>query len=114
MGYPFVLGSYSNVFNGPVAAGNTDVVITKYNPLGTSLVYSTYFGGNKSEIVTSLIIDASNNLYLYGATGSSNFPTSVGCYDNSFNGGTFLDFTFNGTTFSTGTDIYVSKFNTNW
>lgn len=110
IGYPTTPGAYSAAFNGPVSPGNTDVVITKYNTTGTALLFSTYFGGNRSEIVTSLICDPNNNLYLYGATGSSNFPTTVGAYDLSFNGGSFLNFTFNGTQFLNGTDIYVSKF----
>jgi len=111
VGYPVTPGAYSNIFNGPAANGNTDVVLTKYNSNGTGLVFSTYLGGNRSEIVTSLIVDANNNLCLYGATGSANFPTTVGAYDATFNGGSYLDFYFNGTTFLNGTDIYVSKFN---
>ncbi|HWY12395.1 MAG TPA: PKD domain-containing protein, partial [Bacteroidia bacterium] len=79
--------------------------------IGTSLLFSTYLGGLGSEIVTSLIVDASNNVFLYGATGSANFPTTVGAYDNSFNGGGYLNFIFNGTEFINGTDIYVAKFN---
>jgi hypothetical protein len=110
-GYPTSTGAYDLTFNGIVGSGNTDVVISKYNPTGTSLLYSTYFGGTNSEIVTSLIVDGFNNLYLYGATGSSNFPTTSGAYDNTFNGGVNLYFLFNGTNFTNGTDIYISKFN---
>jgi len=108
IGYPTTTGAYSTSF-----AGNsgTDVVITKYNSVGTNLLYSTYIGGTGSEIVTSLIVDANNNLCFYGATGSSNFPTSTGAYDVTFNGGFPLSFIFNGTTFNSGTDIYVGKFN---
>jgi gliding motility-associated-like protein len=111
-GYPTTPGAYSVVFNGPgYVAGNTDVVITKYNPLGTFLIFSTYIGGSSAEIVTSLIVDNSNNLCFYGATGSANFPMTAGAYDNSFNGGLYLSFVYNGTTFNNGTDIYVGKFN---
>lgn len=110
-GYPTTTGAYDVTFFGPAAAGNTDVVLTKYNATGTTLIYSTYLGGSASEIVTSLIVDANNNLYLYGATGSSNFPTTAGAYDATFNGGNALSFVFNGTDFNNGTDIYVSKFN---
>jgi len=107
-GYPVTSGSYSTGFTG---TSGTDVVITKYNSTGTGLLYSTYIGGTGSEIVTSLIVDGNNNLCFYGATGSSNFPTSNGAYDNTFNGGFALSFIFNGTTFNAGTDIYVGKFN---
>jgi gliding motility-associated-like protein len=112
-GYPVTTGAYQITFAATYTPGvsNTDVVVTKYSATGSTLLFSTYLGGLESEIVTSLIVDASNNLYLYGATGSSNFPITPGAYDNTFNGGSYLYFYFNGTEFKFGTDIFVSKFN---
>ncbi len=111
-GFPTTLGAYDTVYNGLVQQGRTDVVITKYDSAGTALVYSTYLGGaTGTEIVTSLVVDYQNNLLLYGATGSSDFPTSTTAYDQTFNGGTYLSFVANGTRFNGGTDIYIAKFN---
>ena len=110
-GFPTV-NAYDSTFNGSTSYvdGMTDVVITKYDSSGLFLHYSTYLGGyNSSEIVTSLIVDNQNNLYLYGATGSNDFPMTSQAYDNTFNSGTYLTFEFNGTTFNQGTDIYVAK-----
>jgi len=108
-GFPIV-NPYDGTYNGIVAYGMTDVVITKYDSSGTFLHYSTYIGGAvSSEIVTSLIVDAQDNLYLYGATGSSDFPTSATAYDKTFNGGDSMLFMFNGTYFYHGTDIYISE-----
>jgi gliding motility-associated-like protein len=112
VGFPTTTGAYDLSFNNVVAPGRTDVVITKYDSAGTFLKYSTYLGGNNAETVSSLIVDKNDNLCLYGTTGSSNFPTTMGCYDATFNGGTYLSFVANGTTFNNGTDIYVAKFNT--
>lgn len=111
VGYPTTVGAYDISFNNAVAFGRTDVAITKYDSAGTYLKYSTYLGGNNAETVSSLIVDKNDNLCIYGATGSSNFPTTAGCYDATFNGGNYLSFLANGTTFSNGTDIYVAKFN---
>lgn len=112
VGYPTTIGAYDVTYNGNSADGFTDVVITKYDSSGTYLRYSTYLGGTtSSEIVTSLIVDKNDNLCLYGATGSSDFPTTVSCYDNTFNGGEFLNYPQNGTLFNSGTDVYVAKFN---
>jgi gliding motility-associated-like protein len=112
IGYPTTLGAYDVSYNGSASTGFTDVVITKYDSAGAFLKYSTYIGGaTASEIVTSLIVDKNDNLCLYGATGATDFPTTVGCYDNTFNGGTPINFVFNGTNFNNGTDIYVAKFN---
>jgi len=110
-GFP-VVNPYDGTYNGIVQYGMTDVVITKYDSSGTFLQYSTYIGGAvSSEIVTSLIVDRQNNLYLYGATGSSDFPMAAQAYDNSYNGGDTMLFMFNGTYFYYGTDIYVAKLN---
>jgi PKD repeat protein len=110
-GYPTTTGAYSSSFQGTVYYGITDVVVSKYNSTGTNLLYSTYIGGQNCETVHSMIVDANNNLCIYGVTGSSDFPTTTGCYDNSFNGGSFLMFVSNGMRFNFGTDIYITKFN---
>lgn len=114
IGYPTTLGAYDTSWNGSsfYIDGRTDVVITKYDSSGTFLRYSTYLGGyTSSEIVTSLVVDAQNQLLLYGATGSSDFPVTANAFDATFNGGTLLHFICNGTFFDNGTDIYVAKFN---
>ncbi|OFY86544.1 MAG: hypothetical protein A3F72_08675 [Bacteroidetes bacterium RIFCSPLOWO2_12_FULL_35_15] len=112
IGFPTTPGVYDVSFNGATAYGRTDVVITKYDSSGTFLQYSTYLGGATStEIVTSLVVDAQNNLFLYGATGSSDFPITTNAYDATFNGGILLRFVYNGSYFDNGTDIYVAKFN---
>ena len=111
-GFPTTIGAYDVTYNGITQAGRTDVVITKYDSSGTFLRYSTYIGGSKgTEIVTSLIVDGQNNLLLYGATGSIDFPMTVNAYDRTFNGGEYMSFVANGTKFSGGTDIYVAKLN---
>lgn len=104
-GYPTTTGAFDVSFS----AGETDAVISKFNPTGVNLVYSTYLGGNNSEAPHSLIVDATGNLYVMGTTGSSNFPVTAGCYDNSFNGGASV--TPNGYTYTNGSDIFVAKFN---
>jgi len=110
IGFPTTVGAYDVTFNGATAYGRTDVVVTKYDASGTFLQYSTYIGGaTGTEIVTSLVVDAQNNLLLYGATGSSDFPVTATAYDTSFGGGLLLHFIYNGSFFDNGTDIYVAK-----
>lgn len=111
-GYPTTVGAFDVTYNGISQAGRTDVVITKYDAAGTSLLYSTYLGGATStEIISSLIVNSQNELLLYGATGSSDFPVTTGAYDVTFNSGSFLSFVYNGTEYANGTDLYVAKFN---
>jgi uncharacterized protein (TIGR03437 family) len=51
-----------------------DVFVTKINPAGSAIVYSTYLGGNSSEVGGSIAVDASGNVYVAGQTDSGNFP----------------------------------------
>lgn len=111
-GYPTTVGAFDLTFNNTTTGnGISDVVITKYNSPGSNLIYSTYLGGNGTETVHSLIVNGQDELFLYGVTSSTDFPLSSNAYDNSFGGGASLNFPQNGTSFSTGTDIYVTKFN---
>jgi gliding motility-associated-like protein len=103
-GYPTSPGAYDITFG-----GTWDAVITKYNPQGTAIVYSTYIGGSGADQPHSLVTDADSNLVIMGVTSSNDFPTTPLAYDQFFNGGTNL--TEDGITYSNGTDIYVMKLN---
>ena len=39
-----------------------------------TLVYSTYLGGGGDDLGSSIAVDSSNNIYIAGTTGSTNFP----------------------------------------
>lgn len=108
-GYPVTIGAYDASFNG--TGNDVDVCITKYDTSGTLLVYSTYLGGADVDLPHSLIVDGQNNLFVFGTTGSDNFPTTSGAFDRSFNGGPLLDFSnIFSFAFEEGSDMYVAKF----
>lgn len=109
VGYPTTLGAFDPSFNGVPAGGITDVVITRYDSTGTNLIYSTYIGGVQTETAHSLIANENNELYLYGATSSLDFPMLSNSYDNSFAGGTPVYYVSTGANFINGTDIFISK-----
>jgi uncharacterized protein (TIGR03437 family) len=62
-----------------------DAFIAKFTPTG-SLVYVTYLGGSADDIVTSLAVDASGDVYATGMTNSPNFPTTTGALQPKFAG----------------------------
>ncbi len=55
--------------------GSSDAFVTKLNPSGSSLVYSTYLGGSSADAASNIAVDVSGNAYVTGYTGSTNFPT---------------------------------------
>jgi beta-propeller repeat-containing protein len=59
----------------PTLGGFQDAFVTKLNPSGSALVYSTYIGGSDSDSGESLTLDAAGNVYLTGYTYSVDFPT---------------------------------------
>jgi hypothetical protein len=60
----------------PSFSGNLDAFVTKLDPTGSVLVYSTYFGGSGVERGFGIAVDATGNAYATGTTSSVNFPTA--------------------------------------
>ncbi|MDY7076912.1 MAG: SBBP repeat-containing protein [Chloroflexota bacterium] len=75
--------------------GNYDAFVTKLSADGSTLIYSTFLGGNYlNEDYSGLIEDGSRAIavdgggaaYVTGWTMSEDFPTTPGAFDTSFNG----------------------------
>lgn len=56
--------------------GSFNAFLSQLSSDGSSLLYSTYLGGNGSDIPSSIAIDASNDVIVAGNTSSTNFPTA--------------------------------------
>jgi hypothetical protein len=54
--------------------------VTKFSPDGSSLVYSTYLGGDDYDQAYAIAVDSSGNAYVTGETDSANFPVTAGAY----------------------------------
>ncbi|MGD0009788.1 MAG: SBBP repeat-containing protein [Terriglobia bacterium] len=58
--------------------------VTKLNPTGTALVYSTYLGGSGSigggDIGNAIVVDTAGNVYVAGQTYSTDFPVTPGAF----------------------------------
>jgi len=55
-----------------------DAFISKLNPTGSQLVFSTYFGGSLDDAPTVITVDSFGNVYVAGYTISTDFPTTTG------------------------------------
>jgi gliding motility-associated-like protein len=89
--YPVTVGAFQVTFGGYV-----DIAISKLNPAGSNLIWATFIGGTGPDYAHSMYVNDNFELYVYGTTSSNNYPTTPGCYDNTYNG---------------SADIIVSKLN---
>ncbi len=59
------------------ANGQSDVSVSLLNSTGTSLIFSTYVGGNSAEEYPSVVIDSAGSIVVAGSTSSTNFPMAA-------------------------------------
>ena len=92
--YPTTNGAYSQSLNGY----NYDAFVTKLNPSGSALIFSTYLGGTSTDNGIAIALEnVFGNIFVAGETFSSDFPTTSTAFDKTYNG---------------GDDIFVTKLNT--
>ena len=76
------LPTTAGVYNG----GGTDAFVSKFNNSLTSLLASTFLGGNDDEDGNGIALDSNNNVFVVGLSGSSDFPITTGVYQETLNG----------------------------
>jgi hypothetical protein len=80
--FPTTAGAFDTSYN-----GNIDAFVTKLNPTGSALVYSTYLGGAaSSDRGFGITVDGAGNAYVTGETNSMDFPTTLLAFDTSYDG----------------------------
>ncbi|MBU1710403.1 MAG: SBBP repeat-containing protein [Proteobacteria bacterium] len=81
--FPTTSDAFDNTYNG----GFTDAFVVKLDGELSTLVASTFLGGQNIDRGHSLGIDDHDQIVVTGATESADFPCSEVSFDNSFNGG---------------------------
>jgi hypothetical protein len=93
--FPTTPGAFQPIFGDALDPPNRfgpdpDAFVTKLNPTGSALVYSTYLGGNGGDRGAGIAVDAAGNAYVTGGTGSTNFPTTPGAFQPTCGGDAFV------------------------
>jgi hypothetical protein len=89
--FPTTSSSYQ-----PAYQGNIDGFVTKISADGTSIIYSSYIGGNNEDVCTDLVINDAGDPIVVGYTNSSNFDVTAGAFQPTIGG---------------MSDIFVTHFN---
>lgn len=70
----------------PGGAACADAFIARLNTTGSSLLFSTYFGGSGLDRARGVALDAFGSAYVAGESQSADFPASAGAFQTSFGG----------------------------
>lgn len=87
---------------GAFQTGFGRLFVTKLNPGGSDLVYSTYLGGNGFDEAWAIAVDEAGQAFVAGDTTSTNFPTTPGAFQTTYH---------NGGSVTREGDAFVVKFN---
>ena len=68
-------------------SADTGAFVTKLNPTGTALVYSTYLGGGNSDVGRAIAVNEKGEAFVVGSTYSVDFPTTAGAAQRMSGGG---------------------------
>ena len=60
----------------PLPGGGQDAFVTKLSPSGAAILYSTFLGGDFTDVGNGIAVDSAGNAFIIGLTSSSNFPTA--------------------------------------
>jgi beta-propeller repeat-containing protein len=82
--FPITPGAFQQA-NGGDGSSPSDAFVTKFNAIGSDLLYSSYLGGCKAEEGFGIAVDALGTVYVAGITQSPNFPT-MGAFQPTFGG----------------------------
>jgi hypothetical protein len=85
--FPTSHNAFDKTFNG----GETDSFVLKLSRNLSTLSGATFLGGSRSENMTrknlALRYGQNKGIYVTGVTASADYPTTVGVYDRTYNGG---------------------------
>jgi|GEM_PF-1837859 len=80
--FPTTTGAFDSTHN-----GSSDVFVIKLDANLQNLLASTLLGGGNEEEPYSVGLNSNGNIYVAGQTTSSDFPSTSGAYDGTYNNG---------------------------
>lgn len=83
--FPVTAGAFQTTFGSPITGqSNGDAFVLRLGATGAP-VFGTYLGGSGLDGATAIVIAPDGQYIVSGTTRSTNFPTTAGAYDRTFN-----------------------------
>ncbi len=82
--FPTTPGAFDTSYS-----GGADAFVVKLNAAGSRLTYATFLGGSGDDGSFDIAVDGAGSAYVTGVTSSTDFPTTAGAFDTSYNGGSY-------------------------
>ena len=104
--FPVTAGAFELENRTQLISGDDSSFLTKVNPAGTQLLYSTYLSGSgdgsgdSCDCAYGITLDSSGNPYIAGTTSSTDFQTTLGAFQGSITSAA-----------SSSNQIFVTQFN---
>ncbi|GEM_PF-874646 len=108
--FPVTAGAFQTQFN---ESKRKDIFVTKLDPNGSSIIYSTFIGGDKDDEGNAITIDYNGRAFVTGHTESSDFPVTDNAFESHFHPNQISEFSkdsFLTVIDRNGTDIIYSTF----
>lgn len=84
--FPTTSGAYDTEYNGGELYFQGDIYVTKLNPTGEEILFSTFLGGSGEEGFPKICLDSKDNVLICAGTKSKDFPITQNAFDKSFEG----------------------------
>jgi hypothetical protein len=98
--FPTTAGAFDTILD------SLDAFVTKIDPTGATLLYSTFLGGSSNDGGSGIAVDSEENAYITGSAVSTDFPITTGAFDTTQSGGEAFITKLN----STGSEVLYSTF----
>jgi hypothetical protein len=81
--FPITIGAFDMTCgtDGTCNGGYDDTFVTRLDPSGGTLAYSTYLGGSSVDVGYGIAVDGNGAAYVTGYTISGDFPIAIGAFD---------------------------------
>jgi hypothetical protein len=87
---PTTAGAFQRSFGGSEVQNKNvllgDGFVVKFNSTGSTLVYSTYFGGSGDDCVSSIAVDSKGDVFMTGSTSSQFLKTTTDAFQPIYSG----------------------------